>query len=259
MRFWIPLLLATTTAACASDAVNIGVDDQQAFAATGKTHALHFGGVCSTGFIGGKGEGALGSWDGVISVDAKVDQTDNMGQATADMKLALDTYCTGTDWCYLFTYSNSGATLSRTLALHDTRWNILWAIGAASNEGGSEIGGTGWIGEIFGGCALTGYIGTSDHRPAWNHNDTNGAILYGVGGYKSMAPLVQSAILPGEDDGAVAYHSSGGYNDTFRTSTLCGSPDEHYANHETAFTCDGLYLDHNEMKVQGVCHAGGCQ
>ena len=258
MRNWILVLVLGTGCASASNATSINVAEDNVVAASGMTYALHVGGVCSTGFLGGKGNAQLGSWDGIVSIDTSVDQTSNMSQATADMKTALDTYCTGADWCYVFTYSNGGATLSRTLALHDTPWNIVWSVNTASNEGGSEIGGTGWVGEIFGGCTLAGHIGTSDHRSGWNHNDTNGTVMYTLGGYKSMVPWLQSAFLPGEDDGAVAYHSAGGYNDTYRTSTLCGSESSRYDNHVPAFTCEGLYLNHIDMKSEGICHTGGC-
>lgn len=224
---------------------------------TGTTYAIHVGGVCSTSFIGSKGGGALGVWEGIESIDGAVDQRDNMAQATADLQGILDEHCTGDDWCYLFTYSNSGATLSRVLSLSDTEYNIVWSMNAASNEGGSEIGGTGWIGEVFGGCDLTGHIGTSDHRSGWNHNDTGGSTFYMVGGYRGMVPWVQSSVLPGEDDGAVAYHSSGGYNDTYSEDTLCGARQDHFVNHEAAFSCDGYGKNHFDMKMQGVIQTGG--
>jgi hypothetical protein len=228
------------------------------FAETGgTTYAIHVGGVCSQTFTEGRGESGLGNWPGVVSIDAQVDQRDNMAQATADMTRTLDTYCTGDDWCYIFTFSNGGATISRALSLADKQYNILWVMSAASNEGGSEIGGTGWIGETFGGCTLTGHIGTGDHRSGWNHNDTNGASFYMVGGYKCMAPYLQCGVLPGEDDGAVAFHSSGGMNDTFSSNTLCVAESAYYANHQPAFSCDGFYKNHFEMKSEGIIQTGG--
>ena len=259
MRPWLIISLFTVGCTVGAETATPGLSGfaSETGDGTGMTYAIHIGGVCSTSFTGSKGGGELGQWDGVISVDAAVDQRENMAQATSDLEAILDEHCVGGDWCYLFTYSNSGATLSRVLSISDTEYNIVWALNAASNEGGSELGGTGWIGEVFGGCTLTGHIGTSDHRSGWNHNDTGGATFYMLGGYKAMAPWVQSAVLPGEDDGAVAFHSSGGYNDTYRETSLCGSRDEHYAFHETAFTCDGYDKHHMEMKMQGVVETGG--
>ena len=207
--------------------------------------ALHVNGVCSTSWENGKAPAPLGTFSDVESVSAKVDQTGDMEKATADLRKSLDENCTGNNWCYVITYSNGGATMSRVLSLFENVWNIVWVYSIASNEGGSEVGGTGWVGSTFGGCKLTGKIGTTDHRAGWNHNDTGGVNFYMTGGNDCMFPYVQCAILPGEDDGAVAYHSSGGYNDTYSTETLCGNSDNHFHFHEAAFACDGYDLSHS--------------
>ncbi|MEO1174502.1 MAG: hypothetical protein AAFX94_20975, partial [Myxococcota bacterium] len=44
---------------------------------------IQLSGVCSTEFVGGKGEGQLASFSGITSVNAVVDQRDSMSQATA--------------------------------------------------------------------------------------------------------------------------------------------------------------------------------
>src|SRR3954469_11310238 len=126
---------------------------------------IHVGGICSTDF-----GSTLGHWTGETSINAPIDQTASMATATSQMAALLDQRCTGNNLCFVYVYSNGGAVMSRTLALFSTPWNIAYVASAASNEGGSEIGGTGFIGEIFGGCALAGHIGTSDHRNGWNHN-----------------------------------------------------------------------------------------
>ena len=220
--------------------------------------AIHLGGVCSTSWEVGKNSAKLGNFENVESVSAVVNQTNNMEQATADLKKVLDDNCVGNRWCYILAYSNGGATLSRVLSLFENTWNIVWVFASASNEGGSEIGGTGWAGSAFGGCHLAGHIGTTDHRAGWNHNDTGGVSTYNIAGHDCLFPYVQCAILRGEDDGAVAFHSAGGYNETFKTSTLCGDESSYYANHSPAFTCEGYDLTHPEMKMKGICLLGGC-
>ncbi|HEY4240350.1 MAG TPA: hypothetical protein VGM88_11065 [Kofleriaceae bacterium] len=216
---------------------------------------IHLGGICSTQFTGGSGGGYLGSWPGETSVDAPVDQNNSMATASAQLAATLDTYCTGGNYCYVYAYSNGGAVISRTLALYSNAWNIGYVATSASNEGGSQLGGTGWLGQIFGGCYLAGHIGPSDHRNGWNHNDTHGVILGGVGGNGWLAPYAQSAILPGHDDGAVSEASAGGYASTNGVSTMCGSGK--YANHQAWWSCEYGSLNHYDLKMKAVCDDGG--
>lgn len=222
---------------------------------SGRTFAIHLEGLCSTSFHDGKGDPRLGSWPGIESIAPEIDQRESMAVATSQLVEVLETYCTGEDWCFLYTYSNGGAVLSRTLSLHEGPFNILFALNSASNEGGSELGGFGWLGETVGGCPLSGYVGPSDHRAGWNHHDTNGVTFYQIGGYDGW--WYSSALLPGEDDGAVAYHSAGAYVRRVATDWLCGAPEEHWASHFAAWTCEGYPLDHKGMKGKGICELGG--
>ena len=216
---------------------------------------IHLGGMCSTQFSGGKGDGHLGSWPGEVSVEAYVDQNDSMATATTQLAATFDRYCTGGNVCYVYTFSNGGAVVSRTLSLYDTPWNIGYVANAASNEGGSEIGGTGWVGEIFGGCYLAGHIGPSDHRNGWNHYDTDGKVIGQIGGNGWLAPWAQSAVLPGHDDGAVAEHSSGGYVSAGSYDSLCYGG--HWTNHQIWWSCEYGDLDHYELKMKAICNDGG--
>src|SRR5215468_8630056 len=104
---------------------------------------IHVGGICSTDF-----GSTVGHWTGETSINAPIDQRDSMATATSQMAATLDTYCTGSNLCYVYVYSNGGAVMSRTLALFSNAWNIAYVAASASNEGGSEIGGTGVIGQV---------------------------------------------------------------------------------------------------------------
>jgi hypothetical protein len=223
--------------------------------ASAGVYDIHVGGMCSTQFTGGKGGGYLGYWPGETSVNAAVDQNDSMATATAQLAGVLDTYCTGNNICYVYTYSNGGAVISRTLSLYATPWNIGYVANSASNEGGSEIGGTGWVGELFGGCYLAGHIGPSDMRNGWNHYDTHGRIIGGIGGNGWLFPYAQHSALPGHDDGAVAAHSAGGYASASSYSSLCYAGK--YTNHQTWWSCEYGDLDHYELKMKAICNDGG--
>ena len=215
------------------------------------TFDIHVGGICSTDF-----GTTLGHWAGETSVDAQIDQRESMATATTQMTATLNQFCTGNNLCFVYVYSNGGAVMSRTLSLVSTDWNIAYVAAAASNEGGSEIGGTGFIGEVFGGCTLAGHIGTSDHRNGWNHNDTHGLITGMIGGDGFLAPFVQSAILPGHDDGAVSEASSGGYTTTDGRSSICDAGAK-YAGHQAWFSCEYSSLNHLDMKLKMICDDGG--
>lgn len=235
----------------------------------GVDHFIHIGGICSTGFVHGgkKGGGALAQWPDVHSVDAQIDQRDSMSVAVVDLRAVLDDDCVGQDWCYLYAYSNGAAVVSKTLSVYDaSRWNIVWAFAAAGNAGGSELSDS--LAADLGGrlgfsCELARAIGPSQHRPGWNHNDTGGHTIYHIGGrhewwYTGGFPDFFSGMA---NDGAVAYHSSGGLRHAYFVSDddpwLCHQPSYHYDNHEVAFSCEGYDVDHYAMKMRGIAELGG--
>ncbi len=223
--------------------------------AKANTYALHVGGICSQYFT--QGGGRLGSWAGITSVNLVVDQRTSMVTASSQLKSKLDLYCTGGNNCYIFAYSNGGAVVSKTLATYNVDYNIVWVGNAASNEGGSELSG-GQLAEWVAGCSLAGHITPSDLRPAWNHNDTNGTILYMTAGevaaYQSLIALWPFVL--GENDGVVGFHSAGGKAQAESTSNVCTGA--HYANHVVPWACDGFYArDHFGMKMLYILRAGG--
>jgi hypothetical protein len=236
--------------------------------ASGTTRFLHIGGMCSTSFGDGKkGDSRLGQWAGRQSVDAAIDQRSSMATAVPQLKSLLDHYCTGGDWCHLYTFSNGGAVVSKTLSVYDaSAWNILWVLSSASNEGGSELSDAtvADLGSALGvSCSLSNQIGPSDHRSGWNHDDTGGNTIYLTGGHREWWYTGSFPDFFGgmANDGAVAHHSAGGLNDVYFVDDddpwLCYEPEYHYANHEIAFTCRGFDLDHYQMKSKGITELGG--
>jgi hypothetical protein len=159
------------------------------------------------------------NWDGYNSI----------ANTNARVRDALDCYCTGNNWCYIAAHSAGNLQIGYSLALFGTStrsiktptpnsagtcsnsgagtqagWNIKWVRVAGGAAGGSELANSGdWaLSE-----PLVSDLKTSTARALYNHNSTQGKIFYMYAGAKGT---LYSALLPGQDDEAIAYHSSGG-------------------------------------------------
>ena len=158
------------------------------------------------------------NWDGRSSI------------ATESVKVrnALDCFCTGSNWCYVASFSAGDLMMGYNLANYgssarsvttavpnaagvcaasgagkQTGWNIKWIRVAAGAAGGSELADAGaWTTS----SPLVRDMKTSTARAMYNHNDTHGVWFYMYAGAKGAA---YSFLLPGQDDEVVAYHSSG--------------------------------------------------
>lgn len=159
------------------------------------------------------------NWDGRSSIASQ----------SPRIRDALDCFCTGTNWCYIATHSAGDLILGYTLANYggsarlkknatanasgvcgntdgssQTGWNIKWVRAASGAGGGSELSDAGsWaVSE-----PLVQDLKTATARAMYNHNTTYNVWFYMYAGAKGT---LYSGILPGQDDEAVAYHSSGG-------------------------------------------------
>jgi len=142
---------------------------------------------------------------------------------------ALDCFCTGTNWCYVAAHSAGDLMIGYTLAMYggssrykknatpgsdgscansdgttQAGWNIKWVDVAAGASGGSELANAGdWaLSE-----PLVSDLKTGTARAMYDHNNTRAKMFYLWAGAKGT---LYSFVLPGQDDEAVAYHSSGG-------------------------------------------------
>lgn len=164
---------------------------------------------------------------------------------------ALDCFCTGSNWCYIAVHSAGDYQIGYALSMYGTSsryiknavpnsagqcgnttgatqkgWNIKWVRVASGGSGGSELadtcasGGT-WL------CSeqLTQDLVTTTARAKYNHNATAGVWFYN---YAGAAGTFYSAILPGQDDEAVAYHTTGGVSGT--TGAAFGNPSDWLSN-----------------------------
>ncbi|MCZ8155337.1 MAG: hypothetical protein O9264_04395 [Leptospira sp.] len=157
--------------------------------------------------------------------------------------------------CYAieFWLANLGGTAS------SKGFGITKVTALAAASGGSELASAlNGISFGFGGNAMDKSLIVGTARGAFNHNNTGGVTIHHVPGYKGA--FGASAILPGEDDYAVAYHSSCGYNragglNLCQSSLVSGGTTFiQYTGHVRAssLTSAGLYKNHSEIKNEGT-------
>ncbi|MFN7693673.1 MAG: hypothetical protein ACK5O3_06435 [Burkholderiales bacterium] len=183
------------------------------------------------------------NWDGYNSI----------ASTNSRVRDALDCYCTGPNWCYVAAHSAGNLQIGYALSLFGTSsrtvrtptpnssgqcgasgagtqtgWNIKWVYVAGGAGGGSELANSGdWaLSE-----PLVSDLKTSTARAMYNHNTTQGKMFYMYAGSKGT---LYSFILPGQDDEAIAYHSSGGISGSGGAGY--GNPSEWFSNDLTLGT-----------------------
>jgi hypothetical protein len=211
------------------------------------------------------------NWDGKSAISGE----------NGKIRAALDCFCTGTNWCYINVHSAGDMHIGYALAMFGNSdrkkknarpasdgtcgdvdgtsqrgWNIKWVHVASGASGGSELAD---IGGWATGEPLSTDLKTANARVLYNHNATAGVTFFRYAGAKGS---VQSALMPGEDDGAVAYHSTGGCSATGRygnkyerslfTTTYelplgtaaCGDGTAKWNNHTVALRDESIRYDH---------------
>ncbi len=183
------------------------------------------------------------NWDGYNSIASQ----------NSKVRDALDCFCTGANWCYIATHSAGDLMLGYTLANYgasarlkknatpnstgqcgntdgtsQTGWNIKWVRAASGAGGGSELSDAGsWTTSE----PLVKDLKTTTARAMFNHNNTANVMFYMYAGAKGT---LYSGILPGQDDEAVSYHSTGGIAGASGTSL--GNPADWLSNDLTLGT-----------------------
>jgi len=212
---------------------------------------------------GRTGGGTVGNYDswtywgpgttaaGVNKKSANWDGYNHISNQAPHIMDALDCFCTGNNWCYIASHSAGDMMIGYVLANYggsarlkknavansagqcgnsdgttQTGWNIKWVRAASGAGGGSELADAGsWAVSD----PLTSDLKTTTARAMYNHNTTRGIWFYMYAGAKGT---LYSGILPGQDDEAVAYHSSGG---------VAGSSGGSYCN-PSDWLCNDLTL-----------------
>ncbi len=214
---------------------------------------------------GRTGGGAVGNYNdfsywGPNTADAGInkksinwDGYNTIASQNSKVRDALDCFCTGSNWCYIATHSagdlmfgytmanyggsarlkknataNSAGQCGNTDGSTQTGWNIKWVRTASGAAGGSELSDYGsWaVSE-----PLVKDLKTTTARAMYDHNNTRNIWFYMYAGAKGT---VYSGILPGQDDEAVAYHSTGGIAGSAGTSL--GNPSDWFSNDLTMGT-----------------------
>jgi hypothetical protein len=207
-----------------------------------------------------------------IGYDGTTDpRTYGTARAQTNITTGLTNFCKGTNSCKIVCHSagcyatefwlaNLGSTAS------SKGFNITKVTAVASASGGSEL--ASWQdGASFGwaGNAMDKSLIVSTARSAYNHNNTAGVSVFQVPGYKGM--FGPSAILPGEDDYAVAYHSACAYNRVGGLSKCQSTLTQYegiwpfggnvtytmFSGHfrASSISSSGLYKNHSEIKDDG--------
>lgn len=196
------------------------------------------------------------------------------------IRRALDCFCTGSRSCIVAAHSAGDAQIGYALSYYgngerpvtdgipdasgrcaetgekQVGWNVHWVAVAGGASGGTELAN---LGSWAVSDPLTSDLRTGTARALYDHNETAGVGIYRYAGAKGTA---YSAVLPGQDDEVIAYHSSGGLSDVgsfcnpkdwFCDGVLgmgsAGSTKDDYgvptwANNEVAFRDDGEKYDH---------------
>jgi hypothetical protein len=215
-RLFVAFALVLATGAASAANYTLWINGRGGGGTIGDYNSFTYWGPSST--AAGVNKKAV-NWDGYNSIASQ----------NGKIRDALDCYCTGNNWCYIATHSagdlmlgytlanygssvrmkknaapSAGGTCSNSDGTSQTGWNIKWVRAASGAGGGSELSDAGsW--------ALTEPLvkdlKTSTARAMYNHNNTANVWFYMYAGAKGTA---YSGILPGQDDEAVSYHSTGG-------------------------------------------------
>lgn len=217
--------------------------------------------------------------------------TQSIATTNGTIREALDCFCTGTNWCYINVHSAGNVQIGYALSLYggssrtvknatpnasgvcgstgatQTGWNIKWVNVASGAGGGTELADVGsWASSE----PLVPDLKTSTARGMYDHNQTRGRMFYMFAG---ASGTLYSAVLPGQDDEVVAYHSTGGVsgasgagfcnpsdwwcNDLNLGTAACEGGAAKWSNHSTALRDDGeVYTHYSAQGCSGPCWGG---
>ena len=184
------------------------------------------------------GAPALSGQAGVNPISVNWDGKSHVSTTNAGIQKGLDCYCTGANWCYVAVHSAGNLQIGYALSKYgntvrnstsvptdgvctgaaggakQTGWNIKFVDVAAGAAGGSELADSGgWSTSE----ELVQDLKTSTARAMYDHNLTRNVSFYMYAGAKGA---VTSAVIKGQNDSVVAYHSAGGTSGTAGTR-LC--------------------------------------
>lgn len=177
-------------------------------------------------------------------------------RAQSNLWTTLYNECTGGDNCYIICHSAGCLATDYFLSNYgfvtdDNGYdvNINWVFQVASASGGSELADM----AIWAGSGMDYALKTGNAR-SFNHNIGGGASFWHIGGFDGW--WYSSWRLPGEDDGAVSFHSTCGKNSTGSYDD-CQTDGSQWGNHyvwtdsaQAGYNSgkQGFDRDHSEIK-----------
>ena len=129
-------------------------------------------------------------------------------RAQTNVYSVMESRCKGANRCRIVCHSAGCYAMEYFISNSATIYNIDAIMASSSAAGGSELANM----AIWASNSMVDALKTSNARGSYNHNNMKGAGIWGLAGYKG--DWYASGFLPGEDDGAVAYHSTCGVNTT---------------------------------------------
>jgi hypothetical protein len=239
----------------------------------GKSSSNHDGtGTVDVNNYWGSSANAVSGVKYFVGYDGTTDpRTYGSARAQTNLTTVLTQQCRGNDICKIICHSagcyaseywlsNLGATAS------SKGYKISGVTALAAASGGSELASA--LNAItfgFAGNAMDKALIVGTARSSFNHNYTAGVTVAHVPGSKGM--IGASLILPGEDDYAVAFHSSCGYSTAGGLSKCQSSLTQsegiwpfnsnktyvQYSGHTRApsVPVGGLYENHSELTNEG--------
>jgi predicted alpha/beta hydrolase family esterase len=139
-------------------------------------------------------------------------------EGVSRLKTTLNDECRwGSTRCVIVCHSTGCAITGKLLDMQHS-WPVEKVLALGSAEGGSEVA------ELASGIGMGSglqHITPSIVRNAYDHNDTGGVPFIHLAGYDSGGSAA-ATILPGQDDGTVAFHSACAYSQVF-SSTWCSN------------------------------------
>jgi triacylglycerol esterase/lipase EstA (alpha/beta hydrolase family) len=127
-------------------------------------------------------------------------------RAQSNLYSVIGKKCSGSNWCTIICHSAGCYATSYFLDKAGRSYNIRTVVSAGSAEGGSQLADVAFWKKN----GMVGALKTSVARGSYNHNDTKGTPFRMLAGFDGSWKT--SAILSGEDDGAVNFASACGYN-----------------------------------------------
>ena len=129
-------------------------------------------------------------------------------RAQSSLYSVLESRCTGSNWCKLICHSAGCYATEYFLDKSSKSYNIDWVMASSSAAGGSELANL----AFWESNSMVDALKTGNARGSYNHNDTKGVGIWALAGYRGV--WYDSWYLPGEDDGAVSFHSTCGHRST---------------------------------------------